>query len=87
MVCLNLDYFVQSFCDDVRSDNTALSLNCSAKSLNGVDCFNGTCPCGAFGVARRRLLQATANLSTLIIYDIVDYQQPVEALRPTIRPT
>ena len=90
VVCLNLDYFVQSFCSDVRGSNGGVSLNCSAKSLNGIECPDGVCPCEAFSATRRRLLQATANLSTLVVYEVVEtanLSQPVEVFRPIIRPT
>jgi hypothetical protein len=89
VVCLNLEYFVQSFCDDVRADNSALQIHCTGKSLNGVECLNGTCPCDAFSATRRRLLQANANLSTVVVYDVAESpnsSEPVQLFRPVIKP-
>ena len=74
-VCFNLDYYVDSFCLDVQSANPLDEINCTAQSLNGIECPQGLCPCNA---TRRRLLAFGTNLTTL-----VTYKEPV---KPVISP-
>jgi len=75
VVCFNLDYFVQSFCQDVRDANPLDQINCTARSLNGVECPDGMCPCNS--TLRRRLLQSNTNLSTIITN--------IEPLKPVVQ--
>lgn len=76
-VCFNLSYYVDSFCSDVRDSNPLDEINCTAQSLNGIDCPGGVCPCNTT-ILRRRLLSAETNLTTLITYK--------EPIKPVIEP-
>jgi len=88
VVCQNLSFFVDTFCSDVRASNPNTTINCTALSLNGVDCPDGVCPCN-FTQSKRRLLQVGGasngtNLSTLVVWAPPVNATPVEVVKPVI---